>query len=99
ESVVQVAAQVVGNDAAVAIGGMTGQLELNAMLPLLARNLLESVRLLANVTRVFTERCIAGMEADRARAEAYVEQSLAMVTVLAPRIGYDSAAAIAKESV
>jgi fumarate hydratase class II len=98
ESVVQVGAQVVGNDAAVALGGLGGHLELNAMIPLIARNLLESIRLLARVCDVFEERCLRGLEADRERAEALVEGSLAMVTVLAPRIGYDAAAAIAKES-
>jgi fumarate hydratase class II len=99
ESVIQVAAQVVGNDAAVALGGLSGQLELNAMLPLLIRNLLESVRLLANVSHVFVERCVAGIEADAARASAQVEQSLAMVTALVPRIGYERAAEIARKSV
>ena len=98
ESVIQVAAQVVGNDAAVALGGMTGQLELNAMIPLIARNLLESIRLLAAAARLFAERCIDGIEADRERAAELVERSLAMVTVLAPRIGYDRAAEIAKEA-
>jgi fumarate hydratase class II len=99
ESVIQVAAQVVGNDAAVALGGLSGQLELNAMLPLIIRNLLESIRLLANVCSVFVERCVEGIEADRARASGYVEQSLALVTVLAPRIGYEQAAEIARRSV
>jgi fumarate hydratase class II len=98
ESVIQVAAQVVGNDAAVALGGLTGQLELNAMIPLITRNLLESIRLLANVARLFAERCVDGIEADRERAAELVERSLAMVTVLAPRIGYDRAAEIAKEA-
>jgi fumarate hydratase class II len=98
EAVIQVSAQVVGNDTAVALGGMGGQLELNAMIPLIARNLLESVRLLANVARLFAERCIDGIEADRERAAEWVERSLAMVTVLAPRIGYDRAAEIAKEA-
>jgi fumarate hydratase class II len=98
ESVLQVAAQVVGNDAAVALGAMTGQLELNAMMPLIARNLLESIRLLAAVARLFAERCVDGIEADRERAAELVERSLAMVTVLAPRIGYDRAAEIAKEA-
>jgi fumarate hydratase class II len=98
EAVIQVSAQVVGNDAAVALGGMTGQLELNAMMPLIARNLLESIRLLAAVAGLFAERCIDGIEADRERAAELVERSLAMVTVLAPRIGYDRAAEIAKEA-
>jgi fumarate hydratase class II len=96
ESVIQVSAQVVGNDAAVTLGALTGQLELNAMIPLIARNLLESIRLLANVARVFVDRCLAGLEADRERAATLVERSLAMVTALAPRVGYDRAAEIAK---
>ncbi len=98
ESVLQVAAQVVGNDAAVALGGMTGQLELNAMIPLIARNLLESIRLLAKVSDVFAARCVQGIEPNRERAADLVEQSLAMVTVLAPRIGYDRAAELAEEA-
>ncbi len=98
ESVIQVAAQVVGNDAAVALGGLSGQLELNTMIPLLARNLLESIRLLAAVSRLFAERCVEGIEAERERAAEWVERSLAMATVLAPRIGYDRAAEIAKEA-
>jgi fumarate hydratase class II len=96
EALIQVAAQVVGNDAAVSIGGLGGQLELNTMIPLIARNLLESIRLLANGSNAFVERCVAGIEADRPRAAWLVERSLAMVTVLAPRIGYDRAAEIAK---
>ena len=98
EAVIQVAAQVVGNDAAVAQGGLAGQLELCAMIPLMARNLLESIRLLSNASRLFAERCIAGLEADRARAALGVERSLAMATALVPRIGYDRAAEIAKAS-
>jgi fumarate hydratase class II len=98
ESVIQVAAQVVGNDAAVALGGMTGQLELNAMIPLIARNLLESIRLLANVSQVFVDRCLCDIEVDRERAAAWVQQSLALATALVPAIGYDRAAEIAKEA-
>jgi fumarate hydratase class II len=98
ESVTQVCAQVVGNDAAITLGGLSGHLELNVFIPLIARNLLESLRLLANVSRVFVEKCLEGIEADRERAASLVEGSLAMVTVLAPRIGYDAAAEIAKES-
>jgi fumarate hydratase class II len=96
EAVIQVAAQVIGNDHAVALGGLGGQLELNAMLPLIAHNVLGSIRLLANASRVFAQRAIRGLEADRARAERGIEQSLAMVTALAPRIGYDRAAEIAR---
>jgi fumarate hydratase class II len=98
ESVLQVAAQVIGNDAAVAQGALGGSLELNVSQPLLARNLLESIRLLANVARVFAERCVDGLAARRERAEAWVEQSLALATALVPAIGYDAAAAIAREA-
>jgi len=98
ESVTQVAAQVIGNDAAVGVGGLSGHLELNVFIPLIVRNLLESIRLLANVSDIFAEKCLAGTEADAERAASLVEGSLAMVTVLAPRIGYDAAAQIAKES-
>jgi len=68
------------------------------MIPLIARNLLESIRLLANASRLFAERCLAGLEADRERAAEGVERSLGMATALAPRIGYDRAAEIAKAS-
>ena len=98
ESVTQVAAQVIGNDAAVTVGGLSGHLELNVFIPLIARNLLESIRLLANVSDLFVERCLDGIVANRERAAGLIENSLAMVTVLAPVIGYDAAAAIAKES-
>jgi fumarate hydratase class II len=98
ESVLQVAAQVIGNDAAVAQGALGGSLELNVSQPLLARNLLESIRLLANVARVFAGRCVDGLAARRERAEAWVEQSLALATALVPAIGYDAAAAIAREA-
>ena len=98
EAVAQVAIQVVGNDAAVVAGGLGGALELNVYLPVIARNLLESIALLANVSRVFATRCIAGLEADRERAAGLVERSLALVTALAPAIGYDAAAEIAREA-
>jgi fumarate hydratase class II len=98
ESVTQVAVQVIGNDAAVSLGGLSGHLELNVFIPVIARNLLESVRLLANVSNLFVDKCLDGLEANRERAESLIEGSLAMVTVLAPVIGYDAAAAIAKES-
>jgi len=98
EVLTQASAQVVGNDAAVALGGLAGQLELNTFLPLVARNLLASIALLASAVRLFADRCIAGLEADAARAEALVEQSLMLATALVPRIGYDAAAALAKEA-
>ena len=98
ESVNMVAAQVVGNDAAITVGGLAGQLELNVFIPVIAHNLLESIRLLANVSRLFVDRCIAGIRAKEGRAESLIEQSLAMSTALAPILGYDEAAAIAKEA-
>ena len=98
ESVTMVAAQVVGNDAAITVGGLGGQLELNVFIPVIAHNLLQSIELLANVSRVFADRCIAGIQANLERAQELVEQSLAMCTALAPLIGYDMAAAIAAEA-
>jgi fumarate hydratase class II len=98
ESVTQVSAQVIGNDAAVTVGGLSGHLELNVFIPVIARNLLESILLLGSVSEIFVDKCLDGLEANRERAESLIEGSLAMVTVLAPVIGYDDAAAIAKES-
>ena len=98
ESVVQVCAQVFGNDTAVCWGGATGQLELNVMMPVMAHNVLESIRLLSNVAQAFQDKCISGIVANRDRCKELVELSMAMVTSLAPFIGYDRAAEIAKES-
>jgi fumarate hydratase, class II len=98
EAVVMVAAQVVGNDVTVNVAGMSGVFELNVMMPVLAYNLLQSIEILANVSRLLADRCVTGLEANEERARQMVEQSLAMVTSLAPRIGYDRAAEIAKEA-
>jgi fumarate hydratase class II len=99
EMMLQVAAQVIGNDATVAWGGAMGStFELNVMMPVMAYNLLQSIELLSRAARVFADRCVAGLEANRERCESLVEQSLAMCTSLAPLIGYDKAADIAKES-
>jgi fumarate hydratase class II len=98
EMVVMVAAQVIGNDAAVTVGCRDGHYELNVMMPMMAHNLLESVRLLTSAANVFADRCVAGIEANQERCGELVEQSLAMCTSLAPLIGYDNAAAIAKEA-
>ncbi len=98
ESVTQVAAQVIGNDAAISIGGQSGNFDLNVMMPMMAHNLLQSIALLSNVSHVFADKCIAGIKADRKRCEDMIEQSLAMCTVLAPIIGYDAAAKLAKEA-
>jgi fumarate hydratase, class II len=96
EMLIQVGAQVIGNDATVTFAGTFGNFELNTMLPVAAHNLLESVELLTNASRVFARRCVAGLEADPEKCEGYIEQSLAMCTALAPAIGYDAAAKIAK---
>jgi fumarate hydratase class II len=100
EMVLQVAAQVIGNDATIAFAGsgLGSTFELNVMMPVMAYNLLQSIELLAAAARVFADRCAAGLEANRERCAALVEQSLAMCTSLAPLIGYDKAAEIAKES-
>jgi len=96
EMVIQVGAQVIGNDAAVTFSGAYGAFELNTMLPVTAYNLLQSISLLTSASRVFAKRCIAGLEVDREKCEGNIEQSLAMCTALAPVIGYDQAAKIAK---
>jgi fumarate hydratase class II len=96
EMVIQVGAHVIGNDAAVAFSATLGVFELNTMLPVAAYNLLQPIELLASACRVFTRRCIEGLEADIERCESNIERSLAMCTALAPVIGYDKAALIAK---
>ncbi len=98
EAVCQVVAQVVGNDAAVAFGGAAGNFELNIMLPVMGRNLLESIRLLASVTRLFADKCVAGIEADVERARSYALSSPAIATALNPYIGYEAAAMVVKAS-
>jgi fumarate hydratase class II len=98
ESVIQVGAQVMGNHVAVTVGTQWGQLDLNTMLPLIARNLLESVRLLARVARVFADQAIAGLVANEETCRSYVEISPGMATALNPLIGYDKAAEIAKRA-
>ncbi len=98
ESLVMACAQVIGYDATIAWCCAAGNFELNVMMPVIAYDVLESVALLAAVSRNFVTKCIEGLEADRERVGAYVEQSLAMVTALVPEIGYDRAAALAKEA-
>jgi fumarate hydratase class II len=98
EAVRQVGAQVVGNDAAVAFAGSQGDFELNVMLPVMARNLLESIRLLAAVARLFADRCVAGLVANVEVARAYAESSPSIVTPLNRFLGYDEAASIAKQA-
>ena len=96
EAVCQVVAQVVGNDAAVAFGGAAGNFELNIMLPVMGRNLLESIRLLGSVSRLFADRCVSGIEADVERARTYALSSPAIATALNPYIGYEEAARVVK---
>jgi fumarate hydratase class II len=98
ESLMQVCAQVVGNDTTITLGGLAGNFELNVMMPVMAHNLLQSIDLLANAVGQFNERCLQGLTADRERCEGLIEESLAMCTALAPVIGYDRAAAIAKQA-
>ena len=98
EAVAMVCAQVVGNDAAVAWGGGAGSFELNVMLPMLARNLLESIRLLANASRLLADKCVDGIEADVERNREYAESSPSIVTPLNRYIGYENAAAVAKKA-
>jgi fumarate hydratase class II len=99
EAVLMVAAQVIGNDATIGVAGMSGNFELNVMMPVIAYNLLQSIEILAAASRLLAERCVDGIEANRERCLELVERSLAMVTSLVPKIGYDRAAEIAKESV
>jgi fumarate hydratase class II len=101
ESVIQVACQVVGNDAAIALGGFGGVgslLQLNVGMPMMADNLLTSIMLLANAATMFTDNCIKGLKVNKAIATGMVEKSLMMCTSLSPEIGYDNAAKVAKEA-
>jgi fumarate hydratase, class II len=98
EMLLMVCAQVVGNDATVAWGGAAGNFELNTMTPVMAFALLQSIDILAAGVGLFETRCVQGIEADEGRCRSLVEQSMALVTALAPRIGYDAAAALARES-
>jgi fumarate hydratase class II len=98
EVAIQVSAQAIGNDAVVTLGGSLGVLELNVMLPVMARNLLESASLLSAAADLLAARCVSGIAPNRKRCAELIEQSLAMVTPLAVRIGYDRAAALAHEA-
>ena len=97
ESVCQVAAHVIGNDAAIAVGGQSGNFEINVMMPVCAYNLLQSIDLLAAAARNLDEQCVRGLKATSAGPDM-VERGLAIVTTLVPHIGYDDSAAIAKEA-
>ena len=99
EMVNMVSFQVIGNDVTVATAAEAGQLELNVMMPVIAHNLLASMRILGNATRVLAERCVEGIEADAAQCAHWLERSPALVTALAPKIGYAEAAKLAKEAV
>jgi fumarate hydratase, class II len=98
EVVTQVAAQVIGNDAAITAGGMQGHFELNVFVPLLARNLLDSIKLLSAASRLLAEKCVDGIEANREMCERYAELTLSAATALNPYIGYDAATEIVKEA-
>jgi fumarate hydratase class II len=98
EVVTQVAAQVIGNDAAIAVGGMQGHFELNVFVPLMARNLLDSIKLLASASRLLGEKCVDGIEANREQCEHYAELTLSAAAALNPYIGYDKGTEIVKEA-
>jgi len=98
EALLMVAAQVIGFDGALTLGGLGARFELNTMLPLMAHNLLQGITWLANAARAFTERCVIGLEADVERCFTLVERNLALATALTPVIGYDAAASIAQEA-
>lgn len=98
EALIQVTAQVIGNDAVICTSGIAGNFELNIMIPVMAYNFLASVELLANAVNEFTRRCIVGLKADEKRCRELVEKSLALATALSPHIGYDMAAKVAKEA-
>lgn len=98
EALTMVAAQVIGNHVAVTVGGSNGHMELNVFKPVMIYNVLQSIRLLADATRSFTDRCVVGIEPNKARIEKILQESLMLVTALAPEIGYDNAAAVAKNA-
>ncbi len=98
ESLLQVCAQVIGNDAAITIGGQAGNFELNVMMPMMTSNLLESIEILSSASFAFAERCVDGIRADEKRCRRYAESTAALATALAPAIGYDRAAEVAKRS-
>jgi fumarate hydratase class II len=98
EVVAQVSAQVIGNDAAVAVAGLSGHLELSTMMPVIGKNVLESIELLAAACRLFDEKCIKGIKADKKRCRRYAELSPSVATALNPLIGYDKAAVLVKEA-
>ena len=98
EIVTQVAAQVIGNDQAITVGGLQGHFDLNVFMPMMARNLLDSIKLLASAARLLAEKCVDGIEANREQCERYAELTLSAATALNPYIGYDKATEIVKEA-
>jgi fumarate hydratase class II len=98
EVVTQVAAQVIGNDTAITVGGLQGHFELNVFIPMMARNLLDSIKLLASASRMLAEKCVDGIEANREQNERYAELTLSAATALNPYIGYDKASEIVKKA-
>jgi fumarate hydratase class II len=98
EVVTQVSAQVIGNDTAITVGGMQGHFELNVFVPLIARNLLDSIKLLSSAARLFADRCVNGIEANRENLERYAELTLSAATALNPYVGYDKASEIVREA-
>jgi fumarate hydratase, class II len=98
EIVTQVAAQVIGNDQAITVGGLQGHFDLNVFMPMMARNLLDSIKLLTNASRLLAEKCVDGIEANREQCERYAELTLSAATALNPYIGYDKATEIVKEA-
>ena len=98
EALTMVAAQVIGNDVAITVGGSNGQLELNVFKPMIAYNLLQSIRLLGDACRSFADNCVAGIEPNRDRINELLDRSLMLVTALNPEIGYDNAAKVAKKA-
>jgi fumarate hydratase class II len=98
EALIQVCAQVIGNDTTITLAALSGNFELNVMMPVLAHNLLQSIFLLSNAAKLFAQRCICGIKADRERCQELVEKSLAMATAFSLRIGYDASAEIAREA-
>jgi fumarate hydratase class II len=99
EATLMVCAQVVGNDTAITVAGASGAFELNVMLPVMARNILESATLLSAATRLLADRCVVGIEADAERSRELAEGSPSIVTPLNRYIGYEAAAAVAKQSI
>jgi len=98
EAMTMVAAQVIGNDTSIAVGGSSGNFELNVFKPVMIYNLLQSIRLLGDACRSFNEHCISGIKPDRTQIEAHLKNSLMLVTALNPHIGYDNAAKVAKKA-